>query len=75
MNFFFQNVFLFPEIDCFFSEIGNNLMRALEKKHVFFIARPKSNARAHLKQRKNHSGLKLFPQNPVRGRSIYISLE
>ena len=47
--------FLSPEIDHFFPEIGNNLMRALgRKKHMFFFgnARPKSNAHAHLKQRK-----------------------
>ena len=52
--------FLSPEIDCFFPKIGNNPMRALgRKKHVFFgNARPKSNARAHLKQRKKHSGLR-----------------
>ena len=40
----------------FFSEIGNNAMRALgRKKHIIFFgdALPKSNARAHLKQRKN----------------------
>ena len=49
--FFFGMFFLSPKID-FFSEIGNNLMRALgRKKHMFFgNARPKSNARAHLKQ-------------------------
>ena len=51
--------FLSPEIDCFFSEIGDNLMPALGRKQntCFFNARPKSNARAHLKQRKKHSGL------------------
>ena len=43
-----------------FSKIGNNSMRALgRKKHMFFgNARPKSNARNHLKQRKKHSGLR-----------------
>ena len=52
---FFSERFLSPEIDSFFPEIGNKLMRALgRKKHMFFFgnARPKSNARAHLKQRK-----------------------
>ena len=51
--------FLSPEIDCFFPEIGNNLMRMLgKKKHMFFLeCQPKSNACAHLKQRKKHSGL------------------
>ena len=57
--------FLFPEIiifliSRFFLEIGNNPMRAMggKKTHVFFgNALPKSNARAHLKQRKKHSGL------------------
>ena len=61
MNLFFSKCFfLSPEIDYLFSKIGNNLMRALGRKktHVFFgNARPKSNARAHLKQRKKHSGL------------------
>ena len=57
MNLFF----FYPEIDCFFSEIGNTLMRVLARKktHVFFgSARPKCNARAHLKQRKKQSGLR-----------------
>ena len=42
------------------SEIGNTPMRALGRKKptcFFGNARPKSNARAHLKQRKKHSGL------------------
>ena len=44
----------------FISEIDNNLMRALGRKNMVFFgnARPKSNARAHLKQRKNNSGLR-----------------
>ena len=60
--------FLFPEMNLiffgmfypnfFFSKIGRNLMRALGRKktHVFYlvIARPKSNARAHLKKRKKN---------------------
>ena len=57
---FFEMFFSSPEIDCFFPKIGNNLMRTLSrKKHMFFWnARPKSNVRAHLKQRKNiYSGL------------------
>ena len=56
----FRYVFLSPEINCFFSEIGNNPMRALgREKHMFFFgyALPKFNARTHLKQRKKHSGL------------------
>ena len=51
--------FLFTKIKWFFSKIGNNSMRALGRKktHVFFgNAWSKSNARAHLKQRKKHSG-------------------
>ena len=46
--------FYFLKLTGFFSEIGNNLMRAgQEKTHVFFCnARPKSKASAHLKQRK-----------------------
>ena len=53
---FFRNVFLSNEIDWCFSEIGNNLMRAEQKKHMFFFgnALPKSNVRAHLKQRKKN---------------------
>ena len=63
-----KNVFLSPEMNLFFSEcffyllkltvflgIINNPMRALGRKktHVFFgNGRPKSIARAHLKQRK-----------------------
>ena len=51
--------FLSPEINFFSLEIGNNPMRALgRKKHMFFYnALSKSNARAHLNQRKKHSGL------------------
>ena len=43
----------------FFSKIGNNSMRAEQEKNTSFFgnARPKSNVRAHLKQRKKHSGL------------------
>ena len=44
-------MFFYPEI----SEIGKNRMRALDRKkpHGFFCnARPKSNARAYLRQRK-----------------------
>ena len=45
----------------FFSEIGNTRAGQTKKSHGFFLgrpnARPKSNARAHLKQRKKHSGL------------------
>ena len=61
--FFFGMFFYLPKLTGFFSEIGKNLMRALgRKKHVFFgNARPKSNARAHLKQRKKHSGLNKPP--------------
>ena len=50
-----SNVFYLPKLTLFFSEIGNNPMRALgRKKHMFFggNALHKSNARAHLKQRK-----------------------
>ena len=54
---FFGMFFHLPKLNVFFSKIGKNSMRALgrRKKHMFFFcnARPKSNARAHLKQRKN----------------------
>ena len=52
--------FYLPKLTVFFPEIGNNIMRALGRKKTIFVsgnARPKSNARAHLKQRKKHSGL------------------
>ena len=51
--------FYFPKFTVF-SEIGNNPMRALGRKNICFFfgnALPKSNARAHLKQRKKHSDL------------------
>ena len=52
--------FLIPKITCFF--FGNRQQsnaRAGQKKHMFFWGNvlSKSNARAHLKQRKKHSGL------------------
>ena len=54
--FFSKCFFLSPGMDCFFPKIGNNLMRTLgRKKHMFCFfgnALPKSNERAHLKQRK-----------------------
>ena len=51
-----RKVFLSPEIESFFLEIDNNLMRALGRKNIclFGNARPNSNARAHLKQRKKN---------------------
>ena len=49
--FIFGMFFLSPEISLFFPEIGNNPMRALGRN--FGNALPKSNARAHIKQRKN----------------------
>ena len=58
--FFIGMFFLSLEINCFFSEIGKNPMRALgRKKHMFFFGKalPKFNERAHLKQRKKQSGL------------------
>ena len=59
-NELFQNVFLSPEIELFFLEIGNNLMCALGRKktHVFFLnTRPKSSELTRLKQRKKRGGL------------------
>ena len=55
--FFFQNVFLSPEIDCFFGNRQQSHARAGQKKNTCFFggnARPKSNVRAHLKQRKKN---------------------
>ena len=61
-----KKVFLFPEMKLFFFRMffENRQQfnaRAGQKKntHVFFFgnAQPKSIARAHLKQRKKHSGL------------------
>ena len=66
--------FLSPEIYSFFSESGNNLMRALgRKKHIFFFdnARPKSNARAHLKQRKKLSGLKVNNKKRAKPKTLH----
>ena len=60
INLSFRNVFLSPEIDCF-SEICNNLMRALgRKKHMFFLVlRGLNLMRALIENRdKKHSGLK-----------------
>ena len=45
--------FLSPEINWVFSKISNNARAGQKKNHTFFgNERPKSNARAHLKQRK-----------------------
>ena len=53
MNSVFAEYFFLSSKLTVFSEIGNNLMRWAEKKHMFFSgnAHPKSNARAHLKQK------------------------
>ena len=56
--------FYLSKLPVFFLEIRKNPMRVLGRKktHVFFgNALPKSNARAHLKQRKKHSGLSELP--------------
>ena len=55
---FFRNVFFISRI--FFGNRQQSNARAGQKKTMFFFdnARPKSNARAHLEQRKNHSGLR-----------------
>ena len=52
---FFRNVFLSGEIDWFFR-------KSAKKNTMFFSgnARPKSNVRTHLKQRKKHSGLTFY---------------
>ena len=52
--FFFGMFFYLPKLNVFFLKIGKNSMRALARKKTCFFgnARPKSNARAHLKQRK-----------------------
>ena len=46
MNLFFSECFFRPKLPAFFSEIGNNPMRALGRAKRFFLcnARPKSNA-------------------------------
>ena len=55
---FFGMFFLSTEIYFFFLKIGNNYwMRALG---IVGNARPKSNARAHLKQRKNIVALESY---------------
>ena len=73
INLFFSECFLSPEINCFF--LGNrqqsNARAGQKKPHVFFgNARPKSNARAHLKQRKKHSGL--INQSKLNTKSTYM---
>ena len=61
MNLFFFSACFFypPKLVVFFGNRQQSNARAGQKKtHVFFSnARPKSNARAHVKQRKKHSGL------------------
>ena len=61
MNLFFFGMFFYlPKLTVFFGNRQQFNARAGQKKtHVFFgeIAQSKSNARAHLKQRKKHSGL------------------
>ena len=53
INLFFLTIFLTTEIDFFFENRQQFNARAGQKKHGFFgNARPKSNALAHLKQRK-----------------------
>ena len=61
LEWFFLGMFFYLPKLTIFLEIGNSLMRALGRKNTCFFgnARPKSNARAHLKQRKKHSGLML----------------
>ena len=57
---FCPEFFLSHEIDWFFFEKRqqSNACAGQKKTHVFFgNARPESNARAHLKHRKKHSGL------------------
>ena len=59
--FFFRNVFFIHrnQMGFFRKSATIQCARWAEKTHVFFgNARPKSNARAHLKQRKKHSGLR-----------------
>ena len=70
--FFFGMFFSSTKIKWFFLNPQQFNARAGQKKtHVFFgNARPKSNARAHLKQRKKHSGLRLLEMRP--GGGLYI---
>ena len=65
---FFRNVFLSPEINWVFFANGqqSNVRAGQKKTHVFFgNALLKSNARAHLKQRKKHSGLSVTADTSI----------
>ena len=61
MNLFFFEMFFYPP-----KLAVSNARTGRKKTHVFFSnARPNSNARAHLKQSKKHSGLMLPPKASV----------
>ena len=59
----FSKCFLSPEINCFFSEIDNNLMRALVMRGLNLMC-----ALIYIKQRKKHSGLTEGATNELRVR-------
>ena len=52
INLFFRNVFYLPKLIGFYSEIDNNLMRALVMRGLNLMR-----ALIYIKQRKKHSGL------------------
>ena len=56
--FFSESFFLSPD---FFSEIGNNLMRALDrKKHMLFLVMRGLNLMRALNREQKHSGLRVI---------------
>ena len=65
--------FLSPKIICFFFKSATiQCERWAEKKHMFFCnARPKSNARAHLRQGKKHSGLHIACSASTTAQLVY----
>ena len=63
MNLFFRNVFYLPKFFGVFSEIDNNLMRALVMRGLNLMR-----ALNYIKQRKKHSGLTEGATNELRVR-------
>ena len=62
-------IFFISRNELFFRNRQQSNARWAEKNHMFFCnAQPKSNARAHLKQRKKHSGLMVINEYVVLGK-------
>ena len=67
MNFLWNVFFISRNLYFFFGNWQKSNARAGQQKNTCFFVnvRPKSNARAHLKQRKNHSGLRALMSTAV----------